>query len=169
MKGGAAVPNTRKGRKSRFAKHFEPELANRMLPLVKAVTADIVRQWVVVRDLNERLGMLPDDDESPSVYRDEVRQERRHQREELRRLRGYIEELTHLGLEARDSSRGIVHFPARIDGEDAYLCWKLGEEEVLHWHERSGDCSTRRSLAAGSATEPHAHDGPSAQDDSFSE
>ena len=134
--------------------HFEPELATRMLPLVKAVTADIVRQWAVVRDLNERLGMLPDDDEdSPSVYRDEVRQERQHQRRQVRKLRAYMDELAALGLHVRDTGSGIVHFPTLVEGDEACLCWKLGEDEVVHWHELRADCSTRRSLAAASATE----------------
>ncbi len=30
-----------------------------------------------------------------------------------------------------------------------YLCWKLGEPEVLHWHELDAGFRGRQSLAAG--------------------
>ena len=158
--------NTRRQTQARSRKHFDPELANRMLPLVRVITADVMRQWRVVRDLNERLGRIPDDDDSPSIYRDEVRQERLHHRDELQKLRGYLDELTQLGLMARDAGRGMVHFPTVIDGEEAHLCWKLGDEEVLHWHGVRADCATRRSLAAGSAADAPSHDGPAIEDGS---
>lgn len=164
------MANTRKRPGTRAKKHFDPELANRMLPLVRAVAADVMRQWRVVRDLNERLGTIPDDDgDTPSVYRDEVRQERQHHREELQKLRGYIEELTQLGLETRNAGRGFVHFPALIDGEEVHLCWKLGEEEVLYWHDTRADCDSRRSLIAGSAADSHGQNESALQDGSLAD
>jgi hypothetical protein len=46
----------------------------------------------------------------------------------------------------RDVATGLVDFPARIDGEDAWLCWRLGEPEVAYWHPRTSGFSDRRPL-----------------------
>jgi len=161
--------NTRKQSGARVRRCFEPELATRMLPLVKAVATDVVRQWGVVRDLNERLGTIPEEGDGPSVYLDEVRQQRLHHRNELRRLREYMAELAELGLEPRDAGRGVVHFPAEVEGQECYLCWKLGEEEVVYWHPVRTACSARRSLTAGSAAPSGAHDEPGLPDGSLSD
>lgn len=51
---------------------------------------------------------------------------------EVRRL---LETLEQSGIVLRDIDRGLVDFPAVIDGREVYLCWELGEDEVGYWHE----------------------------------
>jgi hypothetical protein len=46
----------------------------------------------------------------------------------------------------RDPSTGLVDFPAERDGEPVYLCWRLGEDEVAHWHDRDSGFSSRQPL-----------------------
>jgi hypothetical protein len=38
------------------------------------------------------------------------------------------------GAIVKDPDLGLVDFPARRDGEEILLCWRLGEDEVAHWH-----------------------------------
>jgi hypothetical protein len=38
------------------------------------------------------------------------------------------------GAIVKDLDTGLIDFPARIGGEEALLCWQLGEEQVEHWH-----------------------------------
>ncbi|MBI3649184.1 MAG: DUF2203 domain-containing protein [Actinobacteria bacterium] len=35
----------------------------------------------------------------------------------------------------RDPEAGLVDFPGERDGQDVWLCWRLGEDEVAWWHE----------------------------------
>lgn len=39
-----------------------------------------------------------------------------------------------LGGVVKDPDTGLVDFPARIAGTEAFLCWLLGEDEIDHWH-----------------------------------
>lgn len=39
-----------------------------------------------------------------------------------------------LGCLAKDLDTGLIDFPARIEGKEAYLCWKFGEKQIAFWH-----------------------------------
>jgi hypothetical protein len=58
-------------------------------------------------------------------------------------LLGRLEEW---GVELRDASTGLIDFPAEINGQEAYLCWRLGEPEVAYWHSPEDGFSGRRPL-----------------------
>ena len=62
---------------------------------------------------------------------------------EVRRLLGVLEES---GIVLRDIDRGLVDFPAVVDGREIYLCWELGEDEVGYWHELEGGYGGREPL-----------------------
>ena len=38
------------------------------------------------------------------------------------------------GVQVKDLDEGLLDFPAKRDGEDVLLCWKVGEPEVSFWH-----------------------------------
>lgn len=45
-----------------------------------------------------------------------------------------LEAVQNLGCLAKDLESGLIDFPARIEGKEAYLCWKTGEKRVAFWH-----------------------------------
>lgn len=50
------------------------------------------------------------------------------------------------GCIVKDIDLGLIDFPAMLDDEPAYLCWKLGEPTVAYWHRMDEGFSTRREL-----------------------
>ena len=51
-----------------------------------------------------------------------------------------------LGVELKDPLQGLVDFRTYLDGQEAYLCWKLGEDEISWWHPLDGGFDARQSL-----------------------
>jgi hypothetical protein len=62
---------------------------------------------------------------------------------EVRRL---LETVERSGIVLRDIDRGLVDFPALVDGREIYLCWEVGEDEVAFWHELEGGYGGREPL-----------------------
>jgi hypothetical protein len=46
----------------------------------------------------------------------------------------------------RDLDRGLVDFPAIRDGQEVYLCWVDGEEDIGFWHELDAGYAGRHEL-----------------------
>jgi hypothetical protein len=61
-------------------------------------------------------------------------------------VRRLLASLQGQGIVIRDIDRGLIDFPTVIDGEDAYLCWELGEESVDYWHGPEEGFTGRRPL-----------------------
>ena len=57
-----------------------------------------------------------------------------------------FEQLEALEIVLRDLERGLVDFPALIDGREVYLCWLLDEPAVGHWHAVESGFAGRRPL-----------------------
>ncbi len=63
-----------------------------------------------------------------------------------RRYLALLLELDGLGVVVRDPGSGLVDFAATRDQEPVYLCWRLGEPTIAHWHPREGGFAGRMSL-----------------------
>ena len=58
----------------------------------------------------------------------------------------YERELEQLGVELKDYYTGLIDFPCWMDGREVYLCWRLGEPDVAHWHEVTEGFAGRQTL-----------------------
>jgi hypothetical protein len=61
----------------------------------------------------------------------------------VRRLLGGVQEL---GIVVRDIDRGLIDFPAIIDGDEVYLCWQLDEDGISWWHDLESGFGGRQPL-----------------------
>jgi hypothetical protein len=62
------------------------------------------------------------------------------------KLREGVELLAGKGIILRDPETGLVDFPAEMDGRRVFLCWRLGEPGVDHYHEEQSGYGGRKPL-----------------------
>jgi hypothetical protein len=129
-------------------RYFSVEEANRTLPLVKVIVTDIVRQYRLVEDLRQRLSAVLNERKRPASdpYSEELAQTQAELESEEEKLANFIDELTKLGVELKGPLDGLCDFWTMMDGREVYLCWRLGEPQVLHWHEPDAGFAGRKPL-----------------------
>jgi len=134
-------------------KLFTVEQANAVLPLVRAITADLVQLSREVMERRERLAFLTGrraGGPAKDPYSEELAQIEEELEKDSAQLQAYVDELSALGVEPKSGPEGLVDFPCLMDDRIVFLCWKLGEAEVTHWHELDAGFAGRQSLVAGS-------------------
>lgn len=134
-------------------RYFTIAEANAMLPLVRSIVGDIVELAPRFLELRERLAALgPAESANPDdPYFEEEQQLRQQFEHSQERMVELAEELDKLGVELKDLRTGLIDFPCRLEGREVYLCWKLGEAEVEHWHELHAGFAGRQRLKKDAA------------------
>lgn len=131
---------------------FTVEEANAALPLVRAIAQDMSDLARELIDRRDRLALLTSGrggSGKSDLYSQELVQIQDELEKDTERLHEFGNELSELGVEPKNAVEGLIDFPSMMDGRSIYLCWKLGEPEVLHWHEVEAGFAGRQSLAAG--------------------
>lgn len=113
---------------------FTVDEANRTLPLVRRIVEDLVRDhhlWEEkVREFEvASAGSSPD---HPDVIAELLQVEAQRLAKDIE---SYIAELNELGVICKGMNVGLVDFRGQLDGREVFYCWKLGEPEVMYWHE----------------------------------
>ncbi len=123
---------------------FPLEDANRALPLVRRIAADIVRQQKKVCDIEEKC-LVPGAGQAGGE--DLVALRRRYD-VELNKLHELTDELNAIGCEVKDVHRGIVDFRTVYRGREVEFCWRPGDEKIEFWHELNDGFHDRRMIDA---------------------
>jgi len=61
-------------------------------------------------------------------------------------MRAELERIIELGIVLRDAGTGLIDFPSQRDGQEIFLCWRLGEDSVGFWHGPESGFAGRRPL-----------------------
>ena len=110
-----------------FKRLFTQREAESTLPLVKQIVADVLETARKIREAGE------DDDELPRLQSE---------------LEENVQELEGMGCFFKDwnFTVGLVDFPAEIDGETVFLCWRSDETELAWYHTIDEGYQGRRPL-----------------------
>ena len=121
-------------------RHYTVEQANRMLPRLEPLLLELreARDQLTEEEAHEALsGAAPGNGGGEPG---------RRVGEAFLGLRRVLVELQALGLVVRDVNRGLIDFPAIIEGREVYLCWQLGEDGVTWWHDLEAGFGGREPL-----------------------
>jgi hypothetical protein len=124
-------------------KTFTIEQANRTLPLVRSIVRDIVDEYARWQGLVKSLDVLA---AAPARDAAEIERVQRDIQAAARSIDRWVGELKELGVEMKGLDVGLVDFPGEMAGRPVYLCWRLGEPTVAHWHECDAGFAGRRPL-----------------------
>lgn len=125
---------------------FTIRSANRTLPLVRRIVDDIVVLSKQVAETRDRLEYLTEGRpvSKEDLYSKELKAIEESTDEKSEMLNQYLQELLSLNVIPSSASEGYVDFLAQRNGEQVCLCWRQGENEVMHWHGADESCSSRR-------------------------
>ena len=127
-------------------KYFTLAEANRTLPLVKRIVADILSLHPKWRDLVSRYELVaaqakPDWGESAEQLRLRTEIE-----VAARDINDYLLELEQIGCVFKGFDQGLVDFYGKLEGKEIFWCWKQGEERIEHWHDLEAGYAGRQPI-----------------------
>jgi hypothetical protein len=121
---------------------FTLEQARSTLPLVKQIAADIQAAVAEVNNVPGGWGVL----KGVSSLDDVPLPHRKAVTSFSDKVQSLINELSEIGAESKGFDPVLVDYLSERDGEDIYLCWQSGEEDITHWHTLEGGFKARQPL-----------------------
>ncbi len=49
-------------------------------------------------------------------------------------LKSALERIEAMGILVKDLDIGLIDFPTLFHGQEVYLCWRMDEDNIGHWH-----------------------------------
>lgn len=124
-------------------KYFTPEEADALIPEIEKIfeaVADLTARAEVKAASLRKRQTAPDDDQAGAAI------ERSQLQFLAQGINEWMQKIVELGALPKGVAPALVDFPSRVDGQEAYLCWKLGEKKVSHYHPVDEGFSTRKPL-----------------------
>jgi hypothetical protein len=130
------------------SRYYAIDEANAALPDVDRILTALRDQRSELVALRDRALMLtPDDGEPTAMDAEEMRLIRLKMQGLIDQMQAGVARLVELEITLRDIPTGLIDFPALVNGSPIWLCWRLGEPEVGHWHRHDEGFGSRRPLA----------------------
>jgi len=126
--------------------YFTLEEARKTLPYVRPVVSDIVAVYRRRKDCVRRYEVIAASSRGDRGETDEQIELREEAEGFARQISVYLEELSKVGCVLKGFDDGLVDFHSRLEGRDILLCWRLGEEDITHWHELDAGFAGRQEL-----------------------
>ena len=127
--------------------HFTLDEANALLPHLKELLVKIQESKTNHDRLEEQAEEYAHHVSSNGhVVEKKLNETRQELAKATAEVNSLIQRVNDLGCEVKDIDEGLVDFRSEREGRDVYLCWKLGEPEILWWHELEAGFAGRRPL-----------------------
>ncbi len=69
-----------------------------------------------------------------------------HKDHHLEKLKETLQKFESSGVLLKDLDIGLIDFPTLLDGQEVYLCWKLGEAHIGFWHHTTEGYAGRKQI-----------------------
>jgi hypothetical protein len=121
--------------------------ANATLPEVERILGALREQREELITARDRaLTLTPEDGEATSADAEQLRLIRLRMQGLIDQMQAGVARLVELDITLRDIKTGLIDFPALVSGRPIWLCWRLGEADVEHWHAVDEGFDSRRPI-----------------------
>lgn len=136
-------------------RYFTVAEANAMVPWLEDKLRRILLLRATLRTVGVRLSQLGEPLTQESIERvggePELVAARARAKGLVAALGDELRRFAEAGVEVKDLETGLCDFVALREGRDVYLCWRLGEKQVGHWHELAAGFAGRQPLESAEA------------------
>lgn len=131
-------------------KHFTLEEANRLLPSLGPILEQLIILRRAMGAKQQKMEALRAHVRGNGATAEgrafaKLKQELESMAEQLRQG---IEQIHGFGCLVKDLDMGLIDFPALRQGQEVFLCWKLGEKRIEFWHTTQEGFSGRKPLGS---------------------
>jgi len=138
-------------------KYFNRREAEELLPVIESCLEQARERKQKMDHLDEELsqaasrvmilgGSIP-------PYSDLAKKRAEHEQSKAKVMEA-VNKIQETGCLVKDLDEGLVDFPSLREGEEVYLCWKLGEERIEFWHRIHEGFAGRKPLDDSKPDEP---------------
>ena len=116
-------------------KLFTLQEAERTLPLVHRIVSDLTVEYPAWRAAVGRFELLTGGARADWGETHELVAARDEVTRHADRINRYLQELEGIGCVFKGFEGGLVDFYSLREDRPIFLCWRLGEDRIGHWHE----------------------------------
>ena len=123
-----------------FKQHYTRDQARELLPQV--------RQWL--KQLSDLRGKLSECDQRLASHmaggRDVGGEIVNRRVRVAADIKSTLAEFQRRDIQIKDLDRGLIDFPAILNGREVFLCWEQDEEDIEYWHDLESGYAGRERL-----------------------
>jgi hypothetical protein len=123
-----------------FEKHYTRDQARALLPQIRQWLKQLSALRRKLSDCDQRLARLMTG--GNDVGGETVNQWVRVADE----VKATLAEFQRREIQIKDIDRGLIDFPAILDGKEVFLCWEQDEEDIEFWHDLQSGYAGRERL-----------------------
>ena len=133
----------------RHLRHFTIAEANAMIPtlekFVRRLQALLDQARARYREM-EMIKAVGYREDGTLIMAVDYRQAKEEFERAIAEANEIVEQINSSGCQLKSIELGLVDFPARIHGQEVWLCWKLGEPAVRFYHGLEDGYAGRRPI-----------------------
>ena len=130
------------------ARIFTLEEAERTLPLLRRILTDLRAEHRVWQDTGAEYELLSAGARPGVAESEAALAMRRLVTESAERIKAYLDEIQAIGCLFKGFDAGLIDFYTLREDRLVFLCWRVDEDHITHWHEVDAGFSGRQPIDA---------------------